>query len=92
MKLKLRPSAKAGRRYLLLEASSKESVEKAILDYIGLLGWAKAAPFFVPQNKIILAVNRGEIDKIRAAFALAKIKVLKVSGTINGLELGAKLK
>lgn len=88
MKLKIKPSAKIKRRYLLIEGSKKD-IEKTILDYIGILGWAKAAPLFVKSkgNKSLLAIDRKEIDSVRAAFALSdkKISVLKVSGTLKGL-------
>jgi len=88
MKLKVKPSAKIRRRYLLVEGS-KEAVEKIILDYIGILGWAKAVPFFVRSTKkrTILAINRKSLEDIRASFELSKskIKILKVSGTLKGL-------
>jgi len=84
MKLKLKPSAKINRRYLLLEGTRKD-IEETILDYIGILGWAKASPIFVKKN--ILAIDRKMIDDVRAAFSLSekKIKVKRVSGTIKGL-------
>jgi RNase P/RNase MRP subunit POP5 len=90
MKLKVSPSLRKKRRYLLIEAK-KEEIEKAILDYLGILGWAKAAPVFVKSFKstknLILAVDRKELVNIRAAFELSKdkIKILKVSGTLKGL-------
>ena len=71
------------RRYILLEGSSKEEIEKAILDYVGSLGYAKASPIFL--GKGILAVNRETLNEIRAGFALAGIKIKRVSGTIKGL-------
>lgn len=85
--MKLKPSARQKRRYLLIEAKSKESVEKAVLDYVGVLGWARASPFFVSEKgeEIIVAINREELDEIRAAFGLAGIKTIRVSGTIKGL-------
>lgn len=89
MKLKIKSSDKIKRRYLLLEAKSKSEVEKAILDYIGILGWAKASPLFVQDSdKLILAIERKSLTNIRAAFELSpeKIKVLRVSGTLKGLE------
>ena len=56
---------------------------------VGVLGWANAAPVFVPSSdgKIILAVNREALNDVRAALALARerIEVLRVSGTIKGL-------
>jgi RNase P/RNase MRP subunit POP5 len=85
--LKLKPSARTSKRYLLLKGK-KEEIEKAILDYIGILGWAKANPTWVYRTKgIVLAVNRGEIEKIRGSFAISekKIEVLRVSGTLKGL-------
>jgi RNase P/RNase MRP subunit POP5 len=88
MKLKIKPSDKIKRRYLLLEAKSKTEVEKVILDYIGILGWAKASPLFVSDSeKVILAIERKSLTDVRAAFELspAKIKVLRVSGTLKGL-------
>ncbi len=90
MKLKLKPSARMNRRYLLLKVKKKEIVERAILDYIGILGWTKAVPFFVSQREgeLVLAVERKSLESVRAAFEMSKeeIKVLKVSGTLKGLE------
>jgi RNase P/RNase MRP subunit POP5 len=91
MKLKTKSSAKIHRRYLLLEAKSKNEIEQTILDYLGILGWARAAPLFVTTKntpKFILAVERKELINIRAAFEISpnKIRVLKVSGTLSGLE------
>ena len=93
MKLKLKPSARTKRHYILWEAKSKKEVEQAILDYIGILGWAKASPIFVnakASNRIILSIDRKEITNVRAAFELSNsdIKVLRVSGTLKGLWIG----
>ncbi len=89
MKLKLKSSAREKKRYLLISAESKAIVEKVILDYVGILGWAKASPSFIKNksNKIILAVNRSELVNIRASFEIsnANIKVLRVSGTLKSL-------
>lgn len=88
MALKLNPSNKIKRRYLLIKAESRDKIEKVILDYIGILGWAKAKPFFVKsEGKIILAIDRKEVDNVRAAFEVCNenIDILKVSGTLKGL-------
>jgi len=89
MKLKTKPSSRLNRRYLLIEAKSKQEVESPILDYIGILGWAKAVPLFIKNenNQLILAIERKELTNIRAAFEASdkKIKLLKVSGTLKGL-------
>jgi len=81
MEKKLYPSHRENKRYLLVEAS-KEQVEKAILEFIGILGYAKAGVMFIDK---ILAVNRQELDKVRAALLMAGIKIRRVSGTIKGL-------
>lgn len=86
--LKQKPSAKIKRRYLLV-SGGRDLIEKAILDYVGLLGWAKAAPIFIKRyNKgWVVAIDRKEMDSVRGAFAVCsdKISVLKVSGTLSGL-------
>ena len=89
MKLRLKPSARVKKRYLLLLSSSKEDIEKTILDYIGILGWAKASPAFIRfGEKIILSINREELNNIKAAFELSdsSIKIQKISGTLKSLE------
>ena len=71
----------------------KEDIEKAILDYIGILGWAKASPAFIKDmrnqfdKKTVLAVNRKELDNVRAALEVSNfnIKILRISGTLKGL-------
>ena len=89
MKLKVKPSAKVKRRYILVEGAGKKVIEKVVLDYIGILGWARAAPVFVKESKkgVVLAVERKEVDNVRAAFEISdkKLRVVKVSGTLKGL-------
>ena len=82
MEKKLKPSMRENKRYLLVGAG-KEETEKAISDYIGILGYAKAGVSFISGE--IVAVNREEIDKIRAALCMAGINVKRVSGTVKGL-------
>jgi len=92
MKLKEKASARVKRIYLLLEARSRTDVEKSIVDYIGILGWAKASPVFLEggkkEGRMILSLDRGEVNNVRAAFEASpmKIKVLRASGTIKGLD------
>ncbi|MDO8517598.1 MAG: hypothetical protein Q7S33_05735 [Nanoarchaeota archaeon] len=87
-KLKLRPSAKDNRRYLLINEKDNKKIEKAILDYIGTLGFAKSAYMNIKldNGKIIGAVKREELEKVKASLALAGIKVEKISGTLAGLK------
>ena len=88
----LKPSHREKKRYLLVHGddAKKEEIEKAILDYVGVLGFAKAGPQVIKKipEGIILAVNREEIDRVRASILLSgkKIEIKKVSGTLRGLE------
>lgn len=85
--MKLKPSARTNRRYILVESESKEDIEKSILEYVGTLGWAKMIPYVIGKgNNFIVAVDRKELQNAVAAFALfKKIKVIKISGTIKSL-------
>ena len=84
---KLKPSLRDKKRYILLN-EKKEVIERVVLDYLGILGWAKAAPRFLDiDGKTVLAIKREEIDNVRAAFELGNIKILRVSGTIKGLKI-----
>jgi RNase P/RNase MRP subunit POP5 len=94
-KRKLKPKVKAiekiHRRYLLLFGKdvSKDKIEKVILDYLGILGWAKAKPVWVSHvEDVVLAVERKSVNSVRSAFEICKedIQVSKVSGTLKGLE------
>ncbi len=88
----LKPSHREKKRYLLLEGkdADKKKIDESILEYVGILGYAKAFPKIVAksENKVILAVNRKELDKIRASFLLSEkeIKILKVSGSLKKLK------
>ena len=83
---KIKPSHREKKRYLLLENTDKKGIDEAILNYIGILGYAKASPQIIKTgNKLILAINRKELDKIRATFLFCDIKIKKVSGTLKKL-------
>lgn len=86
--LKLKPSARDNKRYILVKGK-RSSIEKAILEFIGVLGWAEATPVFVSEvaDEVTVAVNNKSLNKVKAAFALAKdeLKILRVSGTLKGL-------
>ena len=82
---KINSSLRTKKRYLFIQGK-KEDVEKAILDYLGILGWGKASPVFVESKNLILAINREEIENVKAALELADLKVLRVSGTLKGLK------
>lgn len=88
-RLKLKPSARDKRRYFLAK-STNEKIEKAILEYIGILGFAKSAYIQVKdkdvKNFIIGSCLTKSLNDIRASLAFKGIKIEKVSGTIRGLK------
>jgi len=83
---RIKPSHREKKRYLLIENADKKKIDEAILNYIGILGYAKASPQIIKAgNKLILAVNRKELDKIKASFLFYDIKIKRVSGTLKKL-------
>jgi len=84
----LKPTMRENKRYLLVKGKI-EDIEKAILDFIGVLGMSKAGLGWIKKSKdgAIISVNRGSLDHVRASFAAwpREIRVLRVSGTIKGL-------
>ena len=91
-KLKLRPSARDKRRYFLVKTSN-EKVEDAILDYIGILGFARSAYLKVVTKDfsgyLVGSCLVKSLDEIRAGLALAGIRIERVSGTLKGLKAKA---
>ena len=84
----LKPSMRENKRYLLVKGKIS-GVEKAILDFIGVLGVSKAGLQFIKRgnDSAIISVNRNSVDHVRASFAVwpERIVVERVSGTIKGL-------
>ncbi len=86
----LKPSIRENKRYLLVEGGDlKKNVEKAILDFIGVLGMSKTGLGWIKEDKnsAIISVNREMVDSVRASLAVwpKKIEVKRVSGTLKGL-------
>ena len=80
------PSHRESKRYLLIQGSNlKKNVEKAILEYGGILGMSQCGLSFVKNN--IICINRESLNLVRGSFAIfpEKISVLKVSGTLKAL-------
>lgn len=89
-KLRLKPSARDKRRYFLVKASNSE-VEGAILEYVGVLGMAKAAYMKVnvknfPKGVMVGSCLAKSLEDVRASLAFKGISVLGVSGTLKALE------
>lgn len=83
-KTKLMPSMKENKHYLVFEGD-KDKVEKALLEFLGILGYAKASPILIEskKGKGILSFNRNHADEIKAAFIFYNIRTLGISGTIK---------
>jgi RNase P/RNase MRP subunit POP5 len=84
------PSHKENKRYLLIRGKDlKKNIEKAILEFVGVLGLSKCGLSFIKSDKetFIICVNREAVDSVRASFAVfaEKMEVLKISGTLKGL-------
>ena len=87
----LKPSLRENKRYLLIEGEElRKNVEKAILDFIGTLGYSKTDLDWIKEgkNNAIISVNRETVNNVKASLALfpKKIEVKKVSGTLKGLK------
>jgi len=85
----LKPSHRERKRYLLVRGKSlsKKVIEDVILEFIGILGFASASPQVIKSSseKVVLAVNRESVDKVRAAFVASDkdIRIEKVSGSVG---------
>jgi RNase P/RNase MRP subunit POP5 len=88
----LKPTMRENKRYMRLRGKSlKSEVQKAILEFIGVLGMSKVGFSFVKSSasgeSAIISVNRESVDSVRASLVVwpNKITVEKVSGTLKGL-------
>jgi len=86
----LKPSARENKRYLLVEGKNlKQNIEKAILEFIGILGMSKVGLSFVEskENSAVICINREMVNSVRASLCVfpEKIEVQKVSGTLKSL-------
>lgn len=84
------PSSKENKRYFLVSGKNlKENIEKAILEFSGILGMSKCGLSFIKteEGKTIISVNREAVDLVRASIAVfpEKMEVLRVSGTLKKL-------
>ncbi|MGY4884907.1 MAG: hypothetical protein ACP5NZ_04990 [Nanobdellota archaeon] len=80
------PSHRENKRYLLVKGNNlKQNIEKAILEFGGNSGMSKVGLSFIKND--IICVNRESVDLVRASFAVfpEKMEVVKVSGTLKGL-------
>jgi len=71
----------------LIDEKDNKKIEKAILDYVGVLGFGKAGYMKVKSlgGRVVGSVVRSEVEKVRAGLGLVGVGILKVSGTLKGL-------
>jgi RNase P/RNase MRP subunit POP5 len=86
------PSHKEDKRYLLVHGKElKKNIERAILEFSGVLGMSKCGLSFISSNSVknsaVICINRESVDLVRASLAVfpEKMEVLKISGTLKGL-------
>ena len=87
----LKPTMRENKRYLLVEGNDlKKNVERAILDFVGVLGFSKVGLSWIDEknNSGVISVNREMVDSVRASLCVfpKKMEVKKVSGTLRGLK------
>ncbi len=85
----LKPSHREKKRYLLIKGrdANEKNIEDAVLEFIGVLGFAEASPQFIEdrQGKAVLAINRKSLDKVRTSFLMSDkdLQIVKVSGSVG---------
>jgi RNase P/RNase MRP subunit POP5 len=79
--MKLLPSLKQKKRYIIFEVSEKvseldlkEEVSQALFEFVGTLGVSKMSPLFVKykNNKFIMKINHKYVDEAKSALILIK--------------------
>lgn len=88
--MKLRPSLREKKRYIVIEVVKEvkidsgnslinysnlgKVIEKALLDYLGILGMSEVGYLFIESkgNKCIIRVSAKSLEKSRAALAFVK--------------------
>lgn len=94
-KLRLLASLKEKRHYLVIkpvdsektfeEKEFKDKIDKAILDFIGVLGYSEAGPLFIEirKNYAIVSIITKYVDRVKASLSFYGLRCVGVSGTIK---------
>ena len=87
----LSTSLRENKRYLLVRGKNlRQDIEKAILDFAGVIGLSKTCLNFINVEKdfAIISINRESINLVRSSICVwhEKMFVERVSGTLNGLK------
>jgi RNase P/RNase MRP subunit POP5 len=87
----LKSSMRENKRYLLIKGKDAniKIIEEAILEFIGVLGFAETCPKLIKETSrgIIVAINRESLNKVRASILISgkDLEIVKVSGIIQKL-------
>jgi len=82
--MKLPSSLKEKRHYVIIEKSDESRIKNILMDYLGILDYAKAGPKIISLgSKTAVSIERDFVNAAKTAFVLSKIKVLRVSGTLK---------
>lgn len=88
----LKPSHREKKRYLLVKGkdANKKTVDEAVLEYLGVLGFAETSPQTIKsgKEKIIISINRKNLEKVRASLVMSgkDLEVIRVSGSVGKLK------
>lgn len=93
----IKPSMRENKRYLLIVGKDiKKSVEKSILEFVGIFGLSKTGISWIKENPdwAIISINREAVDIVRASICIfgKKMEVKMISGTLKGLKKNFNLK
>lgn len=91
---RLKASMREKKRYVVVTFNKKlpkkqayKLVDSALLEFLGLLGYAKANPKFIQfdaaKGKVIICVNRKELSDVKSALVLAGLACVGVSGILK---------
>ncbi len=94
-KLRLLASLKEKRHYLVIkpadsektfeEKEFKDRIDKAILDFIGVLGYSEAGPLYIEIRKdyAVVSIITKYVDRVKASLSFYGLRCVGVSGTIK---------
>ncbi len=88
----LKPCNREKHRYLLIKGKDANFInfEKAIFDFIGVLGYSKTNPQQIKtgKNQLIVSINKSMVNEIRASLIIFNkdLKIIKVSGSLKKIK------
>ncbi|MBT3304481.1 hypothetical protein HN592_03010 [Candidatus Woesearchaeota archaeon] len=84
---RLLPSLREKKRYIVFETTNPNKVDKALKDFLGILGMSKVNPLVMKdkfkKNRGIVRINHAYKDEVIMALSLVNVKVIGVSGILK---------